>query len=215
MTTGLLQRVRGRQRGAAATSARAELSESPRLAVHAVAVRRDCARTWRTGLALVAALTALLVALHPDWKTLTVLVAFESIGAVFTTVREISAFEDRLDVLEHLPSEAVEIERTPRRRRRRPESSRARLTTLLFLAAIVAGNAALFLEGAREWTQRLSAVVVAGLALGVVVQPMVEGVLVARWERRHPHARLFRLAEVDDADAEKQLYVSTGPVVAA
>ena len=83
------------------------------------------------------------------------------------------------------------------------------------IPALAAGNAIYFLQDEREWVERIAAVVIATLALGMVVRPLVEGALVARWEGRHPNARLFRLTDTDDEDAEKQLYVSTHPLVAA
>ena len=187
----------------------------PSVVVHAIDVRAESAQTSRRGAGLILVLLTLLAALHPDWTTVAGFVALESIGATFVTLREIARFKRRLETLEPLPSEAVEVAPRWKQPRQEPTTLRQTLGSLAVLGGLAVANVFFFLDEKRVWAERLTAITAAGIALESVVRPLVERVLVARWERAHPHARLFRLRENDpDDEDQRQLYVSSGPLVA-
>jgi len=165
----------------------------------------------------VIALLAALSTLHPDWTTILTFVASDVLVTAVGTVRAIRRFRESLKEVEPLPWEAVEVAPRARpRRRRRPQSRWQRLRSLAVLAAFAAGNVVYFLQAERTWTERILAVLAGTLAAAMLARPLGEEWLAARWEWRHRHARLFRVAELEhDGDAERQLYVATRPVPTA
>jgi hypothetical protein len=181
--------------------------------LHVVAVREESLRMSTTGAVVVLGLLALLATLHPDWTTVVGFVVVDVAGSVIGTARAIVKFRRRLEALEPLRGEAVEV--TGRPRQRRPQSGWQIVSSLVVLAVIVAANAVYALDEGRTWIERFLAGMTGLLAAAMVVQPFVEGWLASRWERRHGHARLFRPVEFEDDADERQLYVATRPVPAA
>jgi hypothetical protein len=171
-----------------------------------VGVRGAALRDAEAGLALSLCLLLALAASHPSWKAIGIFTAFQSTAAVYVGVRAASRFRSRLDDAVSLPTEAVEaLGRT-----KQPPLGRKQ--ALVGGAMLIAAIGALFAFGWSGWERDVVAVLVSGLIADGLVRPLATAYFVARWERRHGRARLFRPLMQGD---EQMLYVADRPVPAA
>ena len=175
---------------------------------HVVGVRDASLRQAKVGLVLSLCLGVALAASQPGWKMAGAL-GFLSVTAVCVSVRAAFKFRSRLDKAESLPSEAVEAFG---RRQRRPVGRKQSLGGAAVLVAAVGGALTVF--GPHGWVPDVVVAAMASLIADGLARPLATAYLVARWERAHGRARLFRPFVRGEEDKET-LYVADRPVPAA
>jgi hypothetical protein len=180
--------------------------------VAVVGVRDTSLREARFGFVCSLCLVVLLVAVHPNWKTVGVFCACELVGAVYSLARTILEFRAQLDLAEPLPTHAVEVthRRRPTERWTWKRIGSAALWLSVSISAIVA-----FVLLDEQWFARFAAAAVALASTTMLLRPVAEGFIVSRWERAHGEGRLFRPAVFTGDDDVQELFVAHRPVPAA